>query len=67
LKEHEELWNKDLSPDIERLVGLNASVTDYIPATENAKGEIEYVYKAVPERKHKHLAVSYKAPHNSAI
>jgi major vault protein len=67
LKENEELWNKALSPEIEKLVGLNSSGIDYIPATENAKGEIEYQYKAVPERKNKSLAVVYKAPHNSAI
>lgn len=67
LKANEELWNKTLTPEIENLVGLNSSGIDYIPATENAKGEIEYKYKEVQERKNKSLAVSYKAPHNSAI
>ncbi len=67
LKANEELWNKILTPEIENLIGLNSSGIDYIPATENAKGEIEYKYKEVQERKNKSLAVSYKAPHNSAI
>jgi major vault protein len=67
LKESEELWNKLLSAEIEKLVGLNSSGIDYIPATENARGEIEYQYKDVQERKNKSLAVVYKAPHNSAI
>jgi len=67
LGENEELWNKALSADVERLVGLNSSGVDYIPASENAKGEIEYNYKDVQERKNKFLAVVYKAPHNSAI
>jgi len=42
LRENEELWNKVLTPEIEKLVGLNSSGIDYIPASENAKGEIEY-------------------------
>ena len=67
LGENEELWNKLLSPDVEKLVGLNSSGIDYIPASENARGEIEYHYKDVQERKNKYLAVVYKAPHNSAI
>lgn len=45
LKEREELWSKKLSDDVERLVGLNSSGVDYIPATVDGKGEIEYVYK----------------------
>jgi hypothetical protein len=45
LKEHEELWNKILEPEIEKLVGLNSSGIDYIPATVDGKGEVEYVYK----------------------
>lgn len=53
--------------DIEQLVGLNSSGIDYIPATVGAKGEVEYVYKQVPERKHKYLAVTFKSPHNSAV
>lgn len=45
LKEREELWSKNLSVDVEKLVGLNSSGVDYIPATVDGKGEIEYVYK----------------------
>ena len=56
-----------MSADVEKLVGLNSSGVDYIPATVDAKGEVEYVYKQVPERKDKSVAVSYKAPHNSAV
>jgi major vault protein len=42
LKEHEELWSKLLDNEIEQLVGLNSSGVDYIPASENARGEMEY-------------------------
>jgi hypothetical protein len=67
LKEHEELWNKEMLPEIEQLVGLNSSGIDYIPASVGAKGDVEYVYKQVPERKKKYLAVTFKSPHNSAV
>ena len=67
LKEHEELWNKLMSQEIEQLVGLNSSGIDYIPASVSAKGDLEYVYKQVPERKNKYLAVTFKSPQNSAV
>jgi len=38
LNETEELWNKILLPDIEKLIGLNSSGIDYIPATVDNKG-----------------------------
>lgn len=56
-----------LNPEIEKLVGLNSSGIDYIPSSVDSKGDIEYVYKHVPERKNKSIAVCYKAPHNSAV
>jgi hypothetical protein len=33
LKETEELWEKNLDADIERLIGLNSSGVDYIPSS----------------------------------
>jgi hypothetical protein len=32
LKEYEELWEKELQPEVERLLQLNQSGIDYIPA-----------------------------------
>ena len=67
LGEHEELWEKILEADVEKLVALNSSGIDYIPASVSASGEYTYNLKDVPQRKNKSVAVCYKAPHNSAI
>jgi hypothetical protein len=32
LKEYEELWDKSLQPEVEKLLQLNLSGVDYIPA-----------------------------------
>jgi len=63
LKEQEELWNKLLPIEIENLL----SGVGYIPTQMNEKGQLEYVYKQSVQRPKKYLAVTYKAPHNSAI
>lgn len=67
LKEYEELWEKDLQPEVERLLQLNQAGIDYIPASDDGKGGIEYKYKNVGARQKKFLAVTFKAPHNSAV
>ena len=67
LKEYEELWDKTCQADIEMLLALNSSGVDYIPAQDDGKGGIEYKYRQVQPRVKKYLAVTYKAPHNSAI
>jgi hypothetical protein len=33
LKDYEELWNKTLQPDVEKLLALNSAGIDYIPRT----------------------------------
>lgn len=38
LKEYEQLWEKELPPEIETLLGLNAAGIDYIPATTDPSG-----------------------------
>lgn len=50
LKEYEELWEKDLQPEVERLLQLNQAGIDYIPASDDGKGGIEYKYKNVGAR-----------------
>jgi len=32
LNEYEELWNKDLAPEVEQLLALNSAGIDYIPS-----------------------------------
>lgn len=67
LKEFEELWDKDLQPEVEKLLALNQSGFDYIPAQDDGKGGVMYQYKNVSARTKKFLAVTFKAPHNSAV
>jgi len=38
LNETEELWSKELNPDVEKLIALNSSGIDYIPASVDNKG-----------------------------
>lgn len=54
-------------PDVEQLLALNSSGIDYIPAQDDGKGGVSYQYKNVERRTKKFLAVTYKAPHNSAV
>lgn len=67
LKEYEELWQKDLQAEVEKLLQLNQSGIDYIPAQDDGKGGVMYQYKQVSARTKKYLAVTFKAPHNSAV
>lgn len=67
LNEYEELWNKDLTNEVEQLLALNSAGIDYIPSQGDGKGNITYQYKQAPIRQKKYLAVGYKAPHNSAV
>jgi hypothetical protein len=53
--------------DVEQLLALNSSGIDYIPAQDDGKGGVSYQYKNVERRTKKFLAVTYKAPHNSAV
>jgi len=45
LNEYEELWNKDLAPEVEQLLALNSAGIDYIPSQGDGKGGISYQYK----------------------
>lgn len=67
LKEYEELWDKELPAEVEKLLQLNQSGIDYIPAQDDGKGGLTYQYKQMPNRVKKFLAVTFKAPHNSAV
>lgn len=68
LKEHEELWEKDLSDDVEELLAAQFSGTIFHTAMVNEKGE--YTYKE-PEanlpKRIKHKIVTFRAPDNSAV
>lgn len=67
LNEYEEVWEKSTSPDIEQLLALNASGVDYIPSSDDGKGGVQYDYRKVKPRQNKYLAMTFKAPHNSAV
>jgi len=45
LKEYEELWDKTLEPELEKLLALNSAGVDYIPAQDDGKGGLTYQYK----------------------
>lgn len=63
LKECEELWSKIMSPDAEMLLALNCSGVDHM----RGQGSQQYDIKQFQQRTNKHLAITYKAPHNSAV
>ena len=67
LKEYEQLWSKDLPTEVETLLQLNSSGIDYIPATADSSGNVSYTKPATKPRAKKYLAVTFKAPHNSAV
>jgi len=68
LKEHEELWEKQLSDDVETLLAAQFSGTIFQSATVDEKGEYKY---RVPESnlllRSKHKIVTFRAPDNSAV
>jgi major vault protein len=67
LKPHEELWEKELSQDLELLIAYNKSGAQFIPATiKNGKRVYEYNMPANYHRV-KTDVVKFKAPHNSAV
>ena len=45
LKEFELLWNKELDKDVEQLLALNSAGIDYIPGTDDGKGNVSYKAK----------------------
>jgi major vault protein len=67
LNEYEELWEKTCEKDVEYLLALNSSGVDYIPASDDGKGGVQYDYRKVQPRQKKYLALTFKAPHNSAV
>ncbi len=68
LKEHEELWEKDLSYDVESLLAAQFSGTIFQTATVSEKGEYKY---QEPDKcssgRVKHKIVTFRAPDNSAV
>jgi major vault protein len=67
LLEHEEFWDKPLEPAIERLLSSTTGVRGYIPVETDSLGNQKYSYGTTSERRDKTKAVTYKAPHNSAV
>lgn len=67
LKPDEELWEKELSKDLETLIAYNQSGTLFIPVTiKDGKRVYDYAMPNNYFRK-KTNAVKFKAPHNSAV
>jgi major vault protein len=68
LKEFEELWNKNLSPQVEALLQSQQTGVIFASAQVNKKGEYVYENKDnVATRRIKHKIVTFKAPDNSAV
>jgi major vault protein len=68
LKEFEELWNKNLSPQVEALLQSQQTGVIFSSAQVNKKGEYVYENKDnVATRRIKHKIVTFKAPDNSAV
>jgi hypothetical protein len=40
LNENEELWSKNLTPEVEQLLSLNSAGIDYIPSVQEGVGAI---------------------------
>lgn len=68
LKEHEELWEKELSDDVEQLLKAQFSGTIFQTAFVGEKGELKYKEPDanIPKRI-KHKIVTFRAPDNSAV
>jgi len=68
LKEHEELWEKQLPDIVEELLQAQYSGTIFHSATVCEKGEIKYreADKTISKRV-KHKIVTFRAPDNSAV
>lgn len=67
LKEFEELWEKDLSPQVEDLLSAQQSGTIFSSATINEKGEYDYEKNVGQQQRIKHKIVTFRAPDNSAV
>lgn len=67
LKPDEVLWEKELTSDLEALIGYNESGTQFVPVTIQ-NGKRVYDYKEPKNYKRiKTTVVKFKAPHNSAV
>jgi major vault protein len=67
LKPDEELWEKELSKDLETLIAYNQSGTQFIPVTIR---DGKRVYESIMPKNYKRVktnVVKFKAPHNSAV
>lgn len=68
LKEHEELWEKELSGDVETLLAAQFSGTIFQTAMVSDKGEYKYKEpEANLPKRIKHKIVTFRAPDNSAV
>jgi len=67
LKEHEELWEKDLSDDVEQLLAAQFSGTIFQTAMVNEKGELAYRESDYKTKRIKHKIITFRAPDNSAV
>ena len=68
LKEFEELWEKELSPQVEELLQAQLNGTIFQTATMNKKGELDYEKNnKITNNRIKHKIVTFRAPDNSAV
>lgn len=68
LQEFEELWEKELSPEVEELLQAQTTGTIFATATVNEKGEYDYSKgKNLKSNRVKHKIVTFRSPDNSAV
>ena len=66
LKPHEELWEMELSSDVEELVARQMTGETFQIA-QSEKGDIKYMSSGKPYQRDKTRVVSFRVPHNSAV
>jgi len=68
LQAHEELWEKELPEVVEQLLAEQKVGQAYIPSRTDESGNLVYEKRIVTNYKRdKTRAVTYRAPHNSAV
>ena len=66
IESYERLWAKELSPNIEYLLGIAATGQPYVPAIKNEDGTFTYEAKIDSKyNRDKTKIVSFKVQHNS--
>jgi len=66
LAENEEYWEKELEPDVERLIAHSAQGRFFAPLKIDSKGNYTYEYAEASGKRDKKQGVFFRTPNNSA-